>query len=937
MRPSKAVDHNPLKRVETYAATNGTDVAMNILTQPQPYTQKLDSIYAFMLYRQNELDQSPNTNAPHSSLPRGSATGSTDQATQLAQYWLQNAREGIVGGTPGGASVMPLGLGGGQQQQQQPRRGGLQGIRVPTSKRMGGKAIVALGRQVSPVVMAFIQNHIEPQVLEQTSIYTDEVLNPGMTFRHPTRTLKKRYETDLIAAYTHFGKEWQRYQLKFGIALYKFKPDPRFIQLPCILDPMAYNCYYARNQFNELVWTIYDMEGNERQDIFVDCLYEPQADGQLTSPMYRLIDAYISNIIVRAELEQTNAQQIFPNLILEDHSNPLAWQDQDPDAPGAGNVIDVDASGNLGTLGTLAALTAPSTNMARGPGGDYAANSAIDGVGRGGPPVSAREQRYREIVALQRSRQGRSVFNDSTDMMLNTINDVINSALLTRPPTAADPHAVYSVSNGWVLRTMQSPNPPHNYHGLIDEYIDISYRVFGLPNLSQIGGQRQMVKEESQFMSKQKKQAVFNMAFWLNDLLRRILAHVFGTMDTVMDIVLKLHQKNSALQAIQTIAGQPGVLDDDSDDEGGDASSSSEDDTDTVEESRLVVPGTTPDTTVSRKRKQGRGGGAPAPKRRAPARSKKLRDIEVKQNQIFLIHESLEENTIPVAEDGHVNPVSGLASTQARSQATDGESSLEQDQARHVGQGGADSTPATRNPAQSMTNMATQMESLRQKATLKQHVSQGRWNRAFVEDERSKLLRLMDFLQDADEASDNSAGLSVQLNFLRDFERDRWNEKNANNETNLELLQAVVVRMAHLQDQLAQADEVLQKAGHTQLAYEREHFDPMSPAAHQAVMSMQTPEDIIQAARQIVGVDAQADPLRPPPRVPLYSENIPRLDPRPMMNSRLVPGGRPVFYRQSGGAPASSRAPASSAPSAARRRVGGITSAVFGVDGGSSS
>ena len=802
------------------------------VTQPQVYTQMLASFYPYQQYRINEM--------------MGLFTN--NNGGQYNPHAASNIQD-----------ITPLAT------------GGLSIHKGLRRKRNNNDAVdvgpMACGTQISPTHLAFIEAYIEKQTVDELKTFLDEITNPGLEFSHATSTLVPHYEETMEHEYTEYSRGWIRYQNKFGFALSILQPDPEMVRIPCILNPLSYSVWFARNQYNKLVWTVYDMNGEVRDDIFVDCMYEPQSNGQLTSPMFYLIDAFISYVTLRATLEQVNAQQVFHNLILEDHSPPALWQDSDPDRPFL-NARDLPRDAgffNLGAPGNLALMgTTPLTS-------NNNANPLLNATNMGGP-LTSKLIKVLELLARNRSQAGEIVNTESMTMKL--INDVVDAALKTRPPTPNNPHAVYVVSDGWVLRPMPPPQPPHHYVELIDDYRWELRRVFGLPPSEDSMGPRQMFKDERQLMERRRQKAVYNCAFNLERLLKKTLAHVYGRLDQIYNIMQQLYAASPTgpLRLTSTSDMDDQEEEDDEEDGGG------------AGLIRLMESGEV------RSRKRGRQQQDIRPAAAHPVRkSKKVRALELEEAQLILANRILKSHTIPLeGEDEEDGMPSSSSVQQAQSRVTAGTSELEQDQEGMQGDPHA-SSKSNRDPEGAMRQMAEHLEEYRRRAEVQKHVSQGKFTRAFVEDERTKLMELFEFTQVAKQRMDNGAGLTVRLRFLINYERADFAEKESTPEGNMEMMQELLERFQHAQHQMQLADYVMSEKQKREL--QLLHQQNPSPATmNAAARSLQTPKDVFQSIQQVLTSDQQYDPLVMARSQMVTQDAIGRLDPRPRLESRLTAG-----------------------------------------------
>jgi hypothetical protein len=389
--------------------------------------------------------------------------------------------------------------------------------------------------------MHLLKSVVLPETESECLQIIQQIKLRQISFEHVEYKLRKRYVDLLVRHWEPLIDRIIFDCIVYGFYLVRMKPDMELHEVPIVLDPMDYRISFCKNEFGQNEYTIRDLQVeakilNETIDIYI--MYPPNNDGQMTSPLSRLLNPTISMIHTRASLEHSNLMQQYPERVCT-YPQPQAPQrptgTYNPNFTGSG--VPTPAAmfaGGLTPLGTP--MTTPGNTDAK----RFAA-----------PSQPYYDEHQQQILQIRNMFQEMDGVPGGTQHMEEKVSSILafqdRCNVRIRPPSAEDGHIVHHLSPGMNMFELNPPPPPPHFEYLMQAYREACQRVFNLP-LERVS-RKHVYASEKDILTEQAEEAAYPYAKHVETTFNLLANRIYGIYDE-WKMVIKTIQDLHAITSV---------------------------------------------------------------------------------------------------------------------------------------------------------------------------------------------------------------------------------------------------------------------------------------------------------------------------------------------------------------------------------------------------
>jgi hypothetical protein len=606
--------------------------------------------------------------------------------------------------------------------------------------------------------MKMIKEIVLPEMDGLITFLTQQVATKKLDIKYANKIILLEYKKIFERNWEPLIKESFDGYIAYGLILFRMQPHIDLFKVPVMLDPFDYKILYRKNEFNKNEYRIFDKQGNDlTKDIFIDVMYQPDSNGQVTSPIAGLILPTIEHIIRMAAYEQTLMQQLYPDRVISnlkpqsnaDDNNDLE-EEEDPNAPAVkfkNTVVKMPDGTYAKQPDNLRGSNAILTNNSKRLKNNAGNTANVDA----------------SLLHIYKNQALTGGSTDSLEREKLFMEYMKDSALLIHPANDKCSTSIWQLAPGLSLGTLPPATAPPDFLALLDRYEQICSKKLNLPiDITNAKPHGHMFSSETNFVTKRIKEAAFWYAQRTNQVFNLMISDIYGTsshflailrekMELTEKIALREKTKKKNLKRKQL---------EEKNNNNNNSSSESESDSEL-------------DDNGKKKKKK--------PKvTRVP---KQMQILEEKQNEFIVARTVLANMTTnPESEtvDTHVNSKSQLENHQ-----TD-ETNTKEAKDRN------DRKPGDNKHHKSIQSKLNEMKDngvvnpqtntfMHAKFDLKANNGKKLKKDQPIIDEE-EMLTILDMTIEAESILGNSSGFTITVNWLRDIEEMSWRDRLENNQ-----------------------------------------------------------------------------------------------------------------------------------------------------------
>lgn len=392
--------------------------------------------------------------------------------------------------------------------------------------------------------MKMVREIVVPEMKGLITYIVQQVEVKGIHFQYANKVISPIYKELLEHNWDPLIAESFFKYIVDGFILFRFQPHPELFEIPVILDPFEYIIQFKRNEFSKNEYQIFNRLGKDVTDeVFIDTLYAPDTNGQLTSPASELIIPTIDHIIRCAAYEQSVIDQRYPTRVLV---NQLPRYNN--------NQNNNSNDDNKGMMDPQLVLNLPHENLGRsGLGGGNKKKGITNIDGAIGSFIGSNDHILHNngndtfdplMYNMMRNlgMQGKSTDNLQDELEL--IENIKKQALLIHPANDSHQNDLWQLAPGISVMTLPAAPEPAFFLQLCDRYQQTCSQKLNLPlDITNIKSQGHLYANETEFVTRRIHTAVYPYAKRLKHIYNFSLSQIYGTasyLQSVLDEIIKI-------------------------------------------------------------------------------------------------------------------------------------------------------------------------------------------------------------------------------------------------------------------------------------------------------------------------------------------------------------------------------------------------------------